>query len=50
MADHFQILQVRVSELLWNERYYMPQETGNYSVAGFKVSLITEKKFFQLRK
>ena len=28
-----------VSELLWNERYYMPQETGNYSVAGFRLNM-----------
>lgn len=29
--------EVTVSPLDWNERYYLPQETGNYSVAGFKL-------------
>ena len=33
---------VTVSPLNWNERYYLPQETGNYSVAGFK--LFMERK------
>ncbi len=28
-----------VTPLSWNERYYLPQETGNYSVAGFKLFL-----------
>ena len=31
--------QVKVTPLSWNERYYLPQETGNYSVAGFKLNM-----------
>ncbi len=31
--------QVKVTPLDWNERYYLPQETGNYSVAGFKLNM-----------
>ena len=35
----FSIKQVKVTPLSWNERYYLPQETGNYSVAGFKLNM-----------
>ena len=28
--------QVEIHSLLPDERYYLPQETGNYSVAGFR--------------
>ena len=28
-----------MQELTWHERYYLPQETGNYSVAGFKLKM-----------
>ena len=29
--------EVTVIDLDWNEKFYLPQETGNYSVAGFKL-------------
>ena len=29
--------EVTVIPLDWTERFYLPQETGNYSVAGFKL-------------
>ena len=32
-------LQVKVHPLHWTETYYLPQETGNYSVAGFRLHL-----------
>ena len=28
-----------MTPLSWNERFYLPQETGNYSVAGFKLNM-----------
>ena len=41
---YFQI-QVRITELDWQEKYYLPQETGNYSVAGFR--MVMERKVSQ---
>ena len=35
----FGLLQVKVVPLAWNEKFYLPQETGNYSVAGFKLNM-----------
>ena len=32
-------LQVKVTPLRWDEKFYLPQETGNYSVAGFKLNM-----------
>ena len=39
------IFQVRITELDWQEKYYLPQETGNYSVAGFR--MVMERKVSQ---
>ena len=36
------LFQVHIQPLLPNERYYLPQETGNYSVAGFR--MVMERK------
>ena len=35
----FGLLQVKVVPLAWDEKFYLPQETGNYSVAGFKLNM-----------
>ena len=35
----FSYLQVKVTPLRWDEKFYLPQETGNYSVAGFKLNM-----------
>ena len=37
--------QVKITELDWQEKYYLPQETGNYSVAGFR--MLMERKVSQ---
>lgn len=36
------VFQVHIKPLLPTERYYLPQETGNYSVAGFR--MVMERK------
>ena len=28
-----------MTPLRWDEKFYLPQETGNYSVAGFKLNM-----------
>ena len=38
-------VQVKITELDWQEKYYLPQETGNYSVAGFR--MLMERKVSQ---
>lgn len=36
---------MRITELDWKEKYYLPQETGNYSVAGFR--MVMQRKVSQ---
>ena len=38
-SHFFELLQVKVTPLAWHEQFYLPQETGNYSVAGFKLNM-----------